>query len=195
MTKIIGLTGGIGSGKTTIANYLKSLGIPVYNSDDQAKKILYLPETIDSLKSAFGNVVFTNELFDKDKLAKLVFNNPEQLKLLNQIIHPAVKVDFENWLKANKNSPLIIKEAAILFESGSYKDCDVIISISSPQEIRIQRVIERDHLTYEEVMSRINNQWTDEMRKKNSDYVIDNQDVEKAFTQAEDVINILLNYQ
>ena len=195
MTKIIGLTGGIGSGKTTIANHLKSLGIPVYNSDDQAKKILYLPETIDSLKSAFGNVVFTNELFDKDKLAKLVFNNPEQLKLLNQIIHPAVKVDFENWLKANKNSPLIIKEAAILFESGSYKDCDVIISISAPQEIRIKRVIERDHLTYEEVMSRINNQWTDEMRNKNSDYVIDNQDVEKAFTRAEDVINILLNYQ
>jgi dephospho-CoA kinase len=195
MTKIIGLTGGIGSGKTTIANHLKSLGIPVYNSDDQAKKILYLPETIDFLKSAFGNVVFTNELFDKDKLAKLVFNNPEQLKLLNQIIHPAVKVDFENWLKTNKNSPLIIKEAAILFESGSYKDCDVIISISAPQEIRFQRVIERDLLTYEEVMSRINNQWTDEMRNKNSDYVIDNQDVEKAFTQAEDVINILLNYQ
>lgn len=195
MTKIIGLTGGIGSGKTTIANHLKSLGIPVYNSDDQAKKILYLPETIDFLKSAFGNVVFTNELFDKDKLAKLVFNNPEQLKLLNQIIHPAVKVDFENWLKTNKNSPLIIKEAAILFESGSYKDCDVIISISAPQEIRIKRVIERDHLTYEEVMSRINNQWTDEMRNKKSDYVIDNQDIGKAFTQAEDVINILLNYQ
>jgi dephospho-CoA kinase len=195
MTKIIGLTGGIGSGKTTIANHLKSLGIPVYNSDDQAKKILYLPETIDFLKSAFGNVVFTNELFDKDKLAKLVFNNPEQLKLLNQIIHPAVKVDFENWLKTNKNSPLIIKEAAILFESGSYKDCDVIISISAPQEIRIQRVVERDHLTYEEVMSRINNQWTDEMRNKKSDYVIDNQDIGKAFTQAEDVINILLNYQ
>ena len=194
MTKIIGLTGGIGSGKTTIANHLKSIGIPVYNSDDQAKKILYLPETIDSLKSAFGNVVFTNELFDKDKLAKLVFNNPEQLKVLNQIIHPAVKVDFENWLKANKNSPLVIKEAAILFESGSYKDCDAIISISAPQEMRIQRVIERDHLTFDEVMSRINNQWTDEMRKNKSDYVIDNQDIEKACAQTEDCIKILLNY-
>jgi dephospho-CoA kinase len=193
MTKIIGLTGGIGSGKTTIANHLKSLGIPFYNSDDQAKKILYLPETIDSLKSAFGNVVFTNELFDKDKLAKLVFNNPEQLKVLNQIIHPAVKVDFENWLKANKNSPLVIKEAAILFESGSYKDCDAVISISAPQEMRIQRVIERDHLTFDEVMSRINNQWTDEMRKNKSDYVIDNQDIEKACAQTEKIIKILLN--
>jgi len=194
MTKIIGLTGGIGSGKTTIANHLKSLGIPVYNSDDQAKKILFFPDTIETLMSVFGNVIFANELLDKEKLSKLVFNDPEKLKLLNQIIHPAVKVDFENWLKANKNAPLVIKEAAILFESGSNKDCDAIISISAPQEMRIQRVIERDHLTYEEVMSRINNQWTDEMRNINSDYVVDNQDIENAFAQTEVYINILLNY-
>ena len=195
MTKIIGLTGGMGSGKTTIANHLNSLGIPVYNSDYQAKKILNLPETVESLKSVFGNVIFTNELLDKEKLSKIVFKNPEQLKLLNQIIHPAVKVDFENWLKANKNSPLVIKEAAILFESGSYKNCDVIISVSAPQEIRIQRVIARDQLTYDEVMFRINNQWTDEMRNEKSDYVIDNQDIDKALIQAEFVINNLLNYQ
>jgi dephospho-CoA kinase len=195
MTKIIGLTGGMGSGKTTIANHLNSLGIPVYNSDYQAKKILNLPETVESLKSVFGDVIFTNELLDKEKLSKIVFKNPEQLKLLNQIIHPAVKVDFENWLKANKNSPLVIKEAAILFESGSYKNCDVIISVSAPQEIRIQRVIARDQLTYDEVMFRINNQWTDEMRNEKSDYVIDNQDIDKALIQAEFVINNLLNYQ
>ena len=195
MTKIIGLTGGMGSGKTTIANHLNSLGIPVYNSDYQAKKILNLPETVESLKLVFGDVIFTNELLDKEKLSKIVFKNPEQLKLLNQIIHPAVKVDFENWLKANKNSPLVIKEAAILFESGSYKNCDVIISVSAPQEIRIQRVIARDQLTYDEVMFRINNQWTDEMRNEKSDYVIDNQDIDKALVQAEFVINNLLNYQ
>jgi len=194
MTKIIGLTGGIGSGKTTISNHLKSLGIPVYNSDVQAKKILYLPETIKSLKSVFGNSIFSNNLLDKEKLSKLVFNNPEKLKFLNQIIHPVVKVDFDKWLFENKNSPLVIKEAAILFESGSYKDCDAIISISVPQEMRIQRVIERDHHTYEEVMSRINNQWTDDMRKSKSDYVIDNQDIEKACAQTEDCIKILLNY-
>ena len=194
MTKIIGLTGGIGSGKTTIANHLKSLGIPVYNSDEQAKKILYLPETKKSLKATFGISIFTDDLFDKDKLSNRVFNNPVDLKLLNEIIHPAVKVDFNKWLYANKNSPLVIKEAAILFESGSYKDCDAIISIAAPQEIRIQRVIERDHLTYEAVMSRINNQWSDEMRKANSDYVIDNQDINSAFAQAVKIIEILLNY-
>jgi len=194
MTKIIGLTGGIGSGKTTIANHLKSLGIPVYNSDDQAKKILYLPETIKSLKSVFGNGIFSNNLLDKEKLSKLVFNYPIQLKLLNQIIHPAVKVDFDKWLFANKNAKLVIKEAAILFESGSYKDCDAIISISAPQELRIQRVIDRDHATYEEVMSKINNQWTDDMRNKKSDYVIDNQDIEVACAQTQKIITILLNY-
>jgi dephospho-CoA kinase len=194
MTKIIGLTGGIGSGKTTIANHLKSLGIPVYNSDEQAKKILYLPETIKSLKSVFGNGIFSNNLLDKEKLSKLVFNYPIQLKLLNQIIHPAVKVDFDKWLFANKNAKLVIKEAAILFESGSYKDCDAIISISAPQELRIQRVINRDLATYEEVMSKINNQWTDDMRNKKSDYVIDNQDIEVACAQTQKIITILLNY-
>ena len=194
MTKIIGLTGGIGSGKTTIANHLKSLGIPVYNSDEQAKKILYLPETIKSLKSIFGNSIFSNNLLDKEKLSKLVFNYPIQLKLLNQIIHPAVKVDFDKWLFENKNAKLVIKEAAILFESGSYKDCDAIISISAPQELRIQRVINRDLATYEEVMSKINNQWTDDMRNKKSDYVIDNQDIEVACAQTQKIITILLNY-
>lgn len=194
MTKIIGLTGGIGSGKTTIANHLKSLGIPVYNSDEQAKKILYLPETIKSLKSVFGNGIFSNNLLDKEKLSKLVFNYPIQLKLLNQIIHPKVKIDFDKWLFANKNATLVIKESAILFESGSYKDCDAIISISAPQELRIQRVIDRDHATYEEVMSKINNQWTDDMRNKKSDYVIDNQDIEVACAQTQKIITILLNY-
>ena len=194
MTKIIGLTGGIGSGKTTIANHLKSLGIPVYNSDEQAKKILYLPETIKSLKSVFGNSIFSNNLLDKEKLSKLVFNYPIQLKLLNQIIHPKVKIDFDKWLFANKNATLVIKEAAILFESGSYKDCDAIISISASQELRIQRVISRDHATLEEVMAKINNQWTDDMRNKKSNYVIDNQDIEIACAQTEKIITILLNY-
>ena len=194
MTKIVGLTGGIGSGKTTVANHLKSLGIPVYNSDEQAKKILYLPETIKSLMATFGISIFSNDMLDKEKLSKLVFNNPNQLILLNEIIHPAVKLDFDKWLIANSNSPIVIKEAAILFESGSYRDCDVIISISAPQELRIQRVIDRDHLTFEEVMARINNQWTDEMRKNMSNYNIDNQEIENACAQTEKIIKILLNH-
>lgn len=194
MKKIIGLTGGIGSGKTTIANYIKTMGIPVYNSDEQAKKILFLPETLATLKSVFGATIFTNDLFDKEKLSNLVFNNTEKLNKLNSIIHPLVKADFQNWLKANENFPLVIKEAAILFESGSYKDCDAIISITAPLELRIQRVMDRDHLSYNEVLARINNQWTDEMRNKNSDYIVDNQDINKSCAQTENIIKNLLNF-
>ena len=193
MTKIIGLTGGIGSGKTTIAKHIQSLGIPVYIADDEAKKILMLPETLNALKLVFGNSIFDDGLLNKDKLSNIVFNNPEMLKQLNQIIHPAVKRDFENWLKANINSPLVVKEAAILFESGSYKDCDAIITIVAPLNSRINRVIKRDNTNYEAVLSRINNQWTDEMRIKKSDYIIENEDVNVSCAQTENILKTLSN--
>lgn len=193
MTKIVGLTGGIGSGKTTIAKHIKSMGIPVYIADDAAKKILLLPETLNALKLVFGNAIFDGELLNKDKLSKIVFNNPEMLKQLNQIVHPAVKKDFDNWLQINKDQPLVVKEAAILFESGSYKDCDVIITIVAPIEERIQRVVERDHTNSEAVLSRINNQWTDEMRMEKSDYVIENKDIIKAFAQTKKILTNILN--
>ena len=193
MTKIVGLTGGIGSGKTTIAKHIKSMGIPVYIADDAAKKILLLPETLNALKLVFGKTVFDGELLNKDKLSKIVFNNPEMLKQLNQIVHPAVKKDFDNWLQINNDQPLVVKEAAILFESGSYKDCDAIITIVAPIEERIQRVVERDHTNSEAVLSRINNQWTDEMRMDKSDYVIENKDIIKACAQTEKILENILN--
>lgn len=193
MTKIIGLTGGIGSGKTTIAKHIKSLGIPIYIADDEAKKILMLPETLKSLKLVFGNIIFDNETLNKNKLANIVFSNPEMLKQLNKIIHPAVKRDFDNWLIANKNQPLVIKEAAILFESGSYRDCDAVITIVTTLNSRIQRVMERDKTSYEAVLSRVNNQWTDEMRIEKSDYVIENEDINLAFLQTENILKKILN--
>lgn len=193
MTKIVGLTGGIGCGKTTIAKHIKSMGIPVYIADDAAKKILLLPETLNALKLVFGKTVFDGELLNKDKLSKIVFNNPEMLKQLNQIVHPAVKKDFDNWLQINNDQPLVVKEAAILFESGSYKDCDAIITIVAPIEERIQRVVERDHTNSEAVLSRINNQWTDEMRMDKSDYVIENKDIIKACAQTEKILENILN--
>jgi dephospho-CoA kinase len=193
MTKIVGLTGGIGSGKTTIAKHIKSMGIPVYIADDAAKKILLLPETLNALKLVFGNAIFDDELLNKDKLSKIVFNNPEMLKQLNQIVHPAVKKDFDNWLQLNENQPLVVKEVAILFESGSYKDCDVIITIVAPIEERIHRVMKRDNTNSEAVLSRINNQWTDEMRIEKSDYVIENEDVNIACAQTENILKTLSN--
>jgi dephospho-CoA kinase len=193
MTKIVGLTGGIGSGKTTIAKYIKSFGIPVYIADDEAKKILLLPETLNSIKLVFGNSIFVNGLLNKDKLSNIVFNNPEMLKQLNQIIHPALKRDFDNWLQLNRNHPIVVKEAAILFESGSYKDCDTIITVIAPINSRIQRVMARDNTNSEDVMSRINSQWTDEMRIERSDYVVENEDVNIACAQTINILKTLSN--
>ena len=193
MTKIVGLTGGIGSGKTTIAKHINSLGIPVYIADDAAKKILLLPEILNALKLVFGDTVFEDGILNKDKLSKIVFNNPEMLKQLNQIVHPAVKIDFDNWLTLNKDQPLVVKEAAILFESGGYKDCDVIITIVAPINERIQRVMARENTNSEAVLSRMNNQWTDEMRMEKSDYVIENKELIKACAQTEKILKNILN--
>ncbi|PWA06166.1 dephospho-CoA kinase [Flavobacterium psychrotolerans] len=188
MTKIIGLTGGIGSGKTTIANYFKALGIPVYIADDEARKISETPEIIQSLKTIFGDGVINNEKLDRVKVSEIVFNNPEKLQQLNAVIHPAVKKHFENWVLQHSNFPFVIKEAAILFESGSYKDCDFVITVIAPLETRIQRVIKRDKVTREEVIKRIENQWTDEKRIGKSQYVIENVAIDQAKAQANEIL-------
>jgi dephospho-CoA kinase len=188
MTKIIGLTGGIGSGKTTIANYFKELGIPVYIADDEARKISEFPEVVQAIKAVFGNEVFNNEKLDRVKVAEIVFNNQTKLKQLNEIIHPAVKKHFENWILQHSNFPFVVKEAAILFESGAYKDCDIVISVIAPLETRIQRVIQRDGVTRDDVLKRIKNQWTDEERISKSQYVIENINVVEAKKEVENIL-------
>ncbi len=190
-TKIIGLTGGIGSGKTTIVNYIQSKGIPVYISDVEAKKVMEQPEIIAKINATFNDDITTNNLLDRQKLANIVFNNPEKLKQLNAIVHPAVKIHFDNWVKHNQNHPIIVKEAAILFESGSYKDCDAVISVITPLETRIERVIQRDKTTREKVLQRINNQLTDEQRIEKSDYIIKNESLEDAKKQTDQILNLL----
>ena len=191
MTKIIGLTGGIGSGKTTIANYFKSFGIPVYIADNEARKIMQSPEIISVIKNVFGDIVFENEKLNREKLAKIVFNDPEKLEKLNSIVHPAVKKHFEQWLLQHKNFSYVIYEAAILFESGSYKNCDLIITVTAPIESRIQRVVERDKTTRELVLKRINAQWTDEQRISKSDFIIENTSIETTKLEVVKILKIL----
>ncbi|WP_330443432.1 dephospho-CoA kinase [Flavobacterium sp. C4GT6] len=183
-TKIIGLTGGIGSGKSTMANYFASLGVPVYIADEEAKKILFLPAAVTEVKKAFGETVFTNGLPDKAKLAGVVFNNPDKLTILNSIIHPKVKEHFLEWVKMHNSQNFVIKEAAILFESGSYKDCDKIILVTAPKDLRIKRVMQRDNVTEQQVMSRMSNQWDEEKKASLSDYVIHNVDRDTAKNEA-----------
>ena len=191
MTKIIGLTGGIGSGKTTIANYFKSFGIPLYIADDEARKIMQSAEITEAIKNVFGDTVFENEKLNREELAKIVFNNPEKLEKLNKIVHPAVKKHFELWLLQHTAVPYVIYEAAILFESGSYKNCDLIITVTAPVESRIQRVIERDKTTRELVLKRINAQWTDEQRISKSDFIIENTSIETTKLEVVKILKIL----
>lgn len=191
MTKIIGLTGGIGSGKTTIANYFSSLGFPVYIADDEARKIMKLPEIINAIKKAFGEIVFDNAILNREKLAEIVFNDPEKLKKLNDIVHPAVKEHFDKWILTHKAFSYIIYEAAILFETGRYKDCDVLITVTAPIESRIERVMRRDKTTREQVLNRINKQWNDKQRNSKSDFVIENIDSKFAKLEIDKILKIL----
>lgn len=193
MTKIIGLTGGIGSGKSTIAKHIEQLGIPVYIADLEAKKILETTVVISKIIDAFDENILENNKIDRTKLSKLVFENPEKLKILNAIIHPAVAIHFKNWVIKNQNFPIVIKEAAILFESGSYKDCDKIILVTAPKEVRIQRVMKRDNLSREAIESRIANQWSEEKKEKLSDFIIINENLADALKTAENIISLLRN--
>ena len=190
-TKILGLTGGIGSGKTTIASYFEELGIPVYIADDEAKKILFLPEVVNELVIAFGSQILTDGIPDKAKLAAVVFNDPNQLAKLNAIIHPKVAEHFKDWITENTGKLFVMKETAILFESGSYKDCDAIILVTAPIDVRIKRVMQRDGVSRNKVLERMANQWDDERKAVLSDYVINNLDLETSKRQVFDVIQSL----
>jgi dephospho-CoA kinase len=192
-TNIVGLTGGIGSGKTTIAQYMASIGVPVYISDLEARKVMELPEVSSLIAFEFGNEVLDQGIINREKLASVVFGSPEKLRQLNAIVHPVVKKHFDQWVASHKNDPFVIKEAAILFESGAYKDCDYIISVSAPLETRIQRVLNRDTTTREKVLQRISNQISDEERNAKSDFVIQNENFELVKNNINDIIKILKN--
>ncbi|MFT3795966.1 dephospho-CoA kinase [Flavobacterium sp.] len=191
MTKIIGLTGGIGSGKSTIGNYFRKLGIPVYMADDEGRKLTDLPEIVAQIQNVFGNAVVENGKVNRKKLSEIVFSDAEKLKKLNAIIHPAVKKHFEDWVADHQNHPVIVKETAILFESGTDKDCDFVISVIAPVEERIKRVMLRDQVSRESVLERINNQMTDQQRMDKSDFVIQNTLVEDAEKQAKEILKNL----
>lgn len=191
MTKIIGLTGGIGSGKTTIAQYFMSLGIPVYIADEEARNMLNVPAVIDEMRKTFGEGIFSDGIPDRKKLAAIVFSDTERLTKLNGIIHPRVKRHFEQWVQSHSAEDFVIKETAILFESGSYKDCDAVILVTAPEKMRIARVIERDGVTEAQVLERMANQWDDETKIALSDYTIENTTLPEAKKQAQEILKEL----
>ena len=181
--KKIGLTGGIGVGKTFVADIFQKMGYTVFSADTEAKKCM---QESKDLKSAviknFGDEMYKNGVIQKEKLANIVFNDSEKLNELNQLVHPFVQQYFENWCK-NKISKFVIKEAAILFESRANKGLDAVICVSSPMEVRIKRVMERDKCSREKVMKRIAMQMPQETKEKLSDFVIINAENEKILPQ------------
>jgi len=181
----IGITGGIGSGKSTISKVFEVLGIPVFYADDAAKQVMTTdPILIAALKDTFGNeAYFEDGSLNRKHIANIVFNNPAELAKLNAITHPAVFRAFDNWLAETHNAPYVMKEAALMFESGSAKLCDKNILVYAPLEMRINRVVKRDGLSRAEVESRNARQFTDEQKLKLADYVITNDDSQLVIPQ------------
>ncbi len=174
--KLIGLTGGMGSGKTTVAGFFQELGVPVYIADDAGKRLMTSsPEVRDRIIALLGPQAYINSTPDRKFIASRVFTSEENLKKLNQIIHPAVEQDFKEW-SSSKNAPYIIYEAAILFESGGYKKCDAVILVTAPKKLKIERLLKRDQSSLEEIEARMQHQWTDEKKRPLSQFEIINTD-------------------
>jgi dephospho-CoA kinase len=172
--KIAGITGGIGSGKTSVCSVIKELGYPVYIADSAAKQLMQCDQNlIDAIKSNFGQSIYTNSKLNRTVLAEFVFNNSDRLNKLNSLVHPAVAKDFEEWSRVQKTK-VVFKEAAILFETGGYKLLDQTILVHAPVEQRITRVMNRDKVTKESVLARMDNQWPDQKKIPLADYIIQN---------------------
>lgn len=189
----VGLTGGIGSGKSTVAKVFEVLGIPVYYADDAAKRLMNDDEELkQKIKAQFGESVYTNELLNKKELANIVFNAPEKLEILNSLVHPATLKDAETWMQ-KKTTAYSIKEAALIFESGAQQNLDYVIGVTAPAPLRILRTMQRDGVTREEVMARMDKQLDEAIKIKLCDFVIKNDEQEMLLPQILDLHKKLLS--
>lgn len=174
MSLVVGLTGGIGSGKTFVSKLFQKLGIPVYIADDRAKIIMDRPDVVELVQTLFAVDVIKEGKLDRLAIRQQVFDNQELLDRLNNIVHPLVKIDFDDWLAENKNADFVLKESAILFEKGLDKACDFVILVTAPEELRIQRVMRRDRVSREDVSRIMAVQMKDDEKVVKSDYIIAN---------------------
>jgi dephospho-CoA kinase len=180
----IGITGGIGSGKSLVCDIFRKLGISVYNADSRAKIITNESTEIrNALIAKFGKEIFKNNQLNRSLLAEIIFKDKTALEYVNSLIHPAVRIDFGNWCKQHETEPYVIEEAALHFESGAYKEMDKMITIYAPEDIRIKRVSSRDGLSPEQIKSRIKNQWPEEEKLQKSDFVIYNDEKHSVLEQ------------
>lgn len=188
----VGITGGIGSGKSTVCQVFETLGIPVLYADQAAR---YLMENdamlIDGIKMLFGTHIYQGGVLNREEVSSIVFRRPDILNELNKLVHPAVLRYGQQWMQ-KQTSPYVLKEAAIFFESGSYKEMDVMIGVSAPQKLRILRTVERDKTTQEKVLGRMSHQMDDEEKMKLCDHIIINDDVTPIIPQVLKIHDMLL---
>jgi len=190
----LGITGGIGSGKSIVSEIFSLCGVPVYVADTESKRLVSLSPVIrERLIELFGNILFAKGVLDKPLLASYIFNDRKKLQMVNDIIHPEVEKDYSEWLCEKYKYNIVAQEAAILFESGFNRLMDKVVMVYTPLEMRIERTMERDNISRERVMERINNQMPDEEKAELSDFVIVNDGTESLIAQVLDIIKRLTN--
>ncbi|WP_298503273.1 dephospho-CoA kinase [uncultured Maribacter sp.] len=191
---IVGLTGGIGSGKTTVGKLFQTLGVPVYNSDQQAKELMQNSKhLIKKIKSLLGEESYVDKRLNRSFIAQKVFRDKELLHKLNAIVHPAVREDFLLWV-SNQKHAYVIQETALLFENKAEKLYDKIILVTAPEEIRVERVLVRDKNTREAILARIHNQLSDSVKIPKADFIIENIKLEETKEKVESLNRSLLEY-
>lgn len=181
----VGLTGGIGSGKSTVASFFREMGIPVYNSDVRAKELMISDvELRNGIIGLLGDEAYKKGGLDRKWIASRVFSDPQLLEALNTLVHPVVRKDFEKW-SAEQQAPYVVQEAAILMENGGYRHLDQTILVTAPETIRINRVVNRDQVSTAQVRERLRNQWDDSRKIPLADFIIENINLENTRHQVE----------
>ena len=192
--KIIGLTGGIGSGKSSVLEIFKKIGISTYNADESAKKLISSDKKIIySIKQLFGEDIYDKNQLNSKLVSKIVFNDKEKLKSLNSIIHPAVAIDFDNFCFKHRDETYIVKEAAIIFETKTENLFNKIIYVKAPKEIRVDRVMQRDNLSRDDVLNRIQNQINETSIIDKCDFIIDNINFSELEEKVVEIHNTLIS--
>jgi dephospho-CoA kinase len=175
----IGITGGMGSGKSFVCSIIENLGYPIFYSDKEAKWLMENNASlIAEIKKIVGNNAYTNNKINKEEIRKYIFDSAEKRKKLNEIVHPAVTQHFDYWAQQFKSNSLLFNESALLIETGSYKRFDKIILITASQDVKIKRLIQRENVSTEEIRLRMNSQLSDEVKKVHADYIIENNETE-----------------
>ena len=192
-TKIVGITGGIGSGKSLVCEILRRLGYPIFDADREAKEIYsHRSDIAERVNALFGEKVIDGVEVNRKRMADLAFRNPVLLKELNGIVHPAVKENFIWWM-SKQNSPIVIREAAIMIESGSNADCEFLILVTAPKDLKIKRLLQRGGMTIEQIEARMIQQWSDEEKRSFCDFEIVNDEVQPLLPQIDALVIQLRN--